>query len=273
MLCRVTPWPVAESGWAKRRPRVAVVTVNYNTRDVIARLIYSVRTRLSRAQVPLLVVVDNGSVDGSADLLADLADKQQIVMLANGSNRRHGPALTQAVDWLAANVAGDVDLIWILDSDCLVLRADVIDMLSRQHRPLAPAAVGQVDEGTGYLAVNSLVIDPAQVWREPLPAFQDDGDPARQLLATVDAERLHQAQFPFRADRYVLHRGRATLEQIVLRGERDNPLYDWATDHHEPHWGLQPEGPDLWTTFDAEFNSRVPRLDGPTLAAALPPTS
>ena len=273
MLRRATPWPSAESGWAKQRPRVAVVTVNYNTCDLIARLIYSVRTRLSHADIPLLLVVDNGSVDGSADILAALADNQQIMLLANGSNRYHGPALTQALDWLAANAAHDVDLIWILDSDCIVLRADVMDGLAQQNRHLTPAVVGQVDEGTGYLAVNSLVIDPAQVWREPLPAFQDDGDPARHLLGAIDSQRLHQAQFPFRTDRYVLHRGRATLEQLVLRDERDNPLYDWAADHHEPHWGLQSEGPDLWSTFESEFNSRIPRLDGPTLAAAIARTT
>ena len=51
------------------RPLVSVIVVNWNTKDLLEDCLASVETHL--AQTPHeIIVVDNGSTDGSADLLA-----------------------------------------------------------------------------------------------------------------------------------------------------------------------------------------------------------
>ena len=52
--------------------RVAVITVSYNTRELTALLLWSLRQILAWESLEI-VVVDNGSTDGSAELLAKIA--------------------------------------------------------------------------------------------------------------------------------------------------------------------------------------------------------
>ena len=52
--------------------KVAVVTVSYNTRELTALLLWSLRTIVNWPDLEI-VVVDNGSADGSAELLAEAA--------------------------------------------------------------------------------------------------------------------------------------------------------------------------------------------------------
>jgi glycosyltransferase involved in cell wall biosynthesis len=80
---------------------VAVVTVSYNTRELTAFLLWSLR-RIVSWQALEIVVVDNGSRDGSAELLADAEHGGVCVLLANNVNRQHGPGLNQGVSWLAS---------------------------------------------------------------------------------------------------------------------------------------------------------------------------
>ncbi len=87
-----------QPGW--RRPdqaigqpaRVAVVTVNYNTRDLIALLLWSFYRVMERRSAFTVVVVDNGSVDGSARMLADFSAVGLCTVLENDRNLGHGRA-------------------------------------------------------------------------------------------------------------------------------------------------------------------------------------
>ena len=70
------PWPTEESSVvATQHCRVGVVTVNWNTRDFLARLVFGVQRLLPRGTVVEVVVVDNGSSDGSEELAQRLADR------------------------------------------------------------------------------------------------------------------------------------------------------------------------------------------------------
>ena len=93
-----TTWPYSDSRVRDGRP--GIVVVNYNTRRLVAQLIYS----LYRTLRPLafgLVVVDNGSTDESAELLSAVAAAGLCDLIANPTNRYHGPGLNQGVSYLA----------------------------------------------------------------------------------------------------------------------------------------------------------------------------
>ncbi len=143
---RVTAWPTRIKATAAQ-PRVAVVTANYNTRLLVAQLIYSLYARLGDQQVAQVVVVDNASTDGSRSLLERMAASGLCALIANDAQRYHGPALNQAMNWLAERQRMDgpellIDYVWVLDSDCVVMRGDTLFTATRalQHaggRPLA----------------------------------------------------------------------------------------------------------------------------------------
>jgi len=92
-------WPgAARAG----RDRVAVVSVSYNTRELTGLLLWSLRRIVDWPGLEI-VIVDNGSRDGSAELLAEAGRAGVCVLLANDVNRRHGPGLNQAISWLACH--------------------------------------------------------------------------------------------------------------------------------------------------------------------------
>ena len=43
--------------------------------------------------------------------------------------------------------------------------------------------------------------------------------------------------FPFTSEGFVLHLGRGSLAAVVKGSDREHEMYQWAVDHHEPHYG------------------------------------
>jgi hypothetical protein len=97
---------------------VTVVTVSYNTAELTAMLLWSLHRVLDEPGIAV-VVVDNGSTDGTLELLGPPAGTGYCRLLSLQENRGHGPALNHAFEVLAADrtLPGRV---WILDSDCVV---------------------------------------------------------------------------------------------------------------------------------------------------------
>jgi GT2 family glycosyltransferase len=101
---RQTFWVAGDVVWWPRksgagREKVAVVTVSYNTRELTALLLWSLRTIVNWPDLEI-VVVDNGSADGSAELLAEAAQAGICVLVANDVNRQHGPVSTkESLGW------------------------------------------------------------------------------------------------------------------------------------------------------------------------------
>lgn len=81
------------------------------------------------------------------------------------------------------------------------------------------------------------------------------------------------AEFPFAAEGYLVHRGRASLAAVVASGDRSHPLYEWALEHHEPHFGGTPRGRERYESIHARFRSEVGDLSGASLIAACQPPS
>jgi hypothetical protein len=256
-------WPGTER---QRAGRVAAVIVSYGTRDLTAQLVFSLRRVLPADALAAIVVVDNASGDGSAELLGALAQAGVVELIANRRQRYHGPGINQALSHLARRQDElDIDYVWILDSDVVVLRGDTLDDAVPAIAAAGAAMLGQDEPGRGGdqapLPLNCLLLDPARVWRRGLPPFEHAGDPSARLQRALAARGERLAPFPFRHGSYVLHLGRGSLRALVEREEAGNDLFGWASDHHEAHFGGHPLGAQLHAAFLARYRAEVPDDD------------
>lgn len=269
------PWP-ARSGGSEAGDRAAIVVVNYDTRVLLSHLIFSLCRILGRDQFTALVVVDNGSRDGSVELLRALHEAGLVHLIANRRQRYHGPALNQALSWLARRqatvaTAERVDYILVLDSDTLVLRRDAIGDAVAAMRAHGAAVAGEIyqhPDADPLVQLNSLMLDPTMVWRRRFPPFFDDGDPARALQLAVRAAGLRIEHFPFLHHSYVLHLGCGTLGRIAHAEETDHPLYGWALHHRNPHYTNHPLGSRLHHAVLDAYRSEVSDDSPAALVAA-----
>ncbi|MEY9932939.1 glycosyltransferase involved in cell wall biosynthesis [Catenulispora sp. GP43] len=255
----------AEPVWWPRAPtvaagRVAVVTVSYNTRELTAFLLWSLRTIVAWPDLEI-VVVDNGSGDGSAQYLAEAARAGVCTLLANDGNRQHGPGLNQGISHLAARPGPHPEWVWVLDSDVVATRPDVLSAAVGTAREHAAALVGEPQHdrwhADGRFGLFSLLIDPAVVWRGSVGPFTDGGDPSSDLLASAARQGIQTAAFPFTADGHVIHRGRGTLAAVHAAGERDHPLYAWAETHHAAHYAEVPGADQRYQALRSRFRKEV----------------
>jgi glycosyltransferase involved in cell wall biosynthesis len=260
-------WPRAQRG-----RDVAIVTVNYNTRDDVALLLWSICRNISDGLHSVLVV-DNGSTDDSAVLLAGCAEAGLCTLMVNETNRYHGPALNQALSHLATTQSEHPPRwVWVLDSDCVVTNPSVLNEATTVASERGAALLGERRwdqwHDCNRLAVHSLLVDPSQVWQPTIAAFEEGGDPSYELERSCVEAGLPVVAFPFVSEGYVIHRGRSTLARVRERDDSTNRLYDWATTHYEPHFEIVPGAREAYGRLLDAFRSAVPILDAQHLAAA-----
>jgi hypothetical protein len=256
------------------------VTVNYNTRDLAALLLWSIHRTL-RDQVWSVTVVDNGSTDGSRPLLERCRDAGLCELIANDANRHHGPALNQAMSHLATRERQErverVGWVWLLDSDCVVARTDTLDAALSAAADHDAALIGERTWDPWHrcdrVALHSMLFDPAQAWQLTHRPFSDDGDPAYALERSCRAAQSSVLPFPFTSQGFVIHRGRGTLASVQARGEDTNRLYRWATTHHDAHFERVPGAAATYARLLDQFNDTVPTLDAEHLVAACQPNA
>jgi hypothetical protein len=163
--------------------------------------------------------------------------------------------------------------VWVLDSDCIVLRADTLSAGVDLLMTTGSGLVGQwsVDEWHrrgDLLGLHCLLLDPAQVWRDPIAAFEDDGSPSRRLQESARHAGITAAELPFTRDGYVVHLGRTTLRALLRDDALGNRYYDWARTHAEPHFMGEPAAPLRYAAFLSEFTDEVGEPTAEHLIAA-----
>jgi glycosyltransferase involved in cell wall biosynthesis len=255
--------------------RIGIVVATSNTRRLIAQLVFSLYRRLGRDQFAELVVVDNASTDGSVELLGGLQEAGLVRLLRNERQQYHGPALTQGVSSLVERV----EYVWVLDSDVVVLRSDTVSDAVGVLQESGAAAVGQrmgdpvydrlLRHNKSMLHPCSLLLDPALIWRPPIPPFVEDGAPATAMQVGADQHGLKLVAFPFVEERYILHLGRGTLRELAEGGDVDNRYYDWAVEHREYHYAGDPDGARLYAEFCERFDAEVGELTHASLVDTL----
>jgi hypothetical protein len=150
----------------------------------------------------------------------------------------------------------------VLDSDCIVLRPDTLSAGVDLMRGTGAGLVGQWSVDAWHrpgdlLGLHCLLVDPAQVWRDPVVPFEEDGSPSRRLQDSAREHGVTAAELPFTRDGYVVHLGRTTLRAVLHDDARDNHYFEWARTHAEPHFMGEPEAPARYAAFLARFNDAV----------------
>jgi hypothetical protein len=118
---------------APREPKVSVVIVSYNTRDLLRRAVASV------ADEHETIVVDNASTDGSVEMLQ--SEYAEVRVIANRHNAGFGAANNQGVD------AASGDLVLFMNSDACA-------------EPGATATLASVFEDPGVVAAGGRLLSP-----------------------------------------------------------------------------------------------------------------
>jgi glycosyltransferase involved in cell wall biosynthesis len=278
-----TTWPPTPEYVDGGRPGLAIVVVNFNTARLISQLLFSLYRILGRSEFASVVVVDNGSTDGSREILEALAATQLIHLVANADQQYHGPALTQGISWLAerqgsAAPSERIRYVWTLDSDVVVLRRETARDAVRAFEGTGAAAVGQSQDNPvtsramrnnpTMLSPFSLILDPAQIWQPSIPPFVEDGAPATAMQVAADADDLRLVSFPFVEDGYLIHLGRGTLRGIAESRDTTNRYYEWAAGHNEPYYMGQEGAPSLYQRFCEVFDDEVGELTPERVTAA-----
>ena len=267
-------WPIDAP--AGPQAPVGVVTVSFNTRELTAQMIYSLFRHIQAPRLHL-VVVDNASTDGSAPMLQALADAGLCEAVFNAEQRYHGPGLNQAIGHLARRQrvvdAGErIGYLWVLDSDCMVTRDDALSAPVDLMRRTGAGIVGQPVHDQWHqgeiMGLHCLLIDPRQVWRAPVAAFEEHGSPSDALQRSAAAAGIAAARFPFTRDGYAVHLGRGTLRAIAEASDRDNRYYQWAREHHEPHFMEQGDAPARYSELLRHFTAEVGELTAESIVAA-----
>ena len=266
-----TPWPRGLT-LIDDAP-VGVIVVNYNTRDLTAQLIYSLYRRVHRPRFHL-VIVDNASTDGSPALLQELSDAGLCEIVLNCEQRYHGPGLNQGMDYLAQRQGTAAErerlrYVWILDSDCVVMRDDTlssaVDVLGTTRAGLVGQWFYDDWHHRDMLALHSLLLDPVLVWQEGITPFQDDGNPSEALQRSAARAGVRAVEFPFTRNGSIIHRGRGTLRALVESDDRSNGYFAWATGHNDPHFSGEAAARLAYPRVLDEFRSDV----GDVTAASL----
>jgi hypothetical protein len=271
-----TVWPAPRSHATGKR-RVACVVANFNTRELIAGLLFSLYRLLGKEQFTTIVVVDNHSQDGSLELLNACADAGLIHLIRNARQHYHGPALNQGISWLAQQQGQispeqTIDYIWVLDSDVIVLRPNTVFDAVNLLETTGAAAVGELQydrwNKEDLAGLHSFLLDPTLAWTPTHPPFLETGDPSTSLQQSLRQQGMAVVDFPYCAEGYLLHLGRGTLHEVAQSNLTAHKYFKWATEHYEYHYGGNPHGQQLHQAFLACFRQEIPSLNTTNLIAA-----
>jgi dolichol-phosphate mannosyltransferase len=209
-----------------RRKALAIVLPAYNEERNLGPLLDSIRDAMAEAAVPYrVIVVDDGSVDQTAEAVASRESSMPLLLVRHPRNQGLGPTIRDGLR-LATELAGDGDVIVTMDAD-------------QSHNPgLIPRLLQAIHEG------HDVVI--ASRYR---PGSRVCGLPAARILVSLGASWTFRILFPtagvrdftcgyraYRAallktalatygDRFIEAEGFHSMAEILLKLRRLHPIF------------------------------------------------
>lgn len=183
--------------------RVTAVIVNFNTQYLLHSAYTSLR--VFYPYIPI-IIVDNGSIDGSSTWIRNLKDPN-LTVLHLSSNIGHGPAMDKAIRHMPCEFA------FTLDTDCTVVNGQFIERMvntfDKDPQQYATGWLRHVD-GNGVavdvntpgktLAYFSYIHPCASMYRismyNDLQPFEHHGAPCLRNMITAWAKGLYLVDFP-----------------------------------------------------------------------------
>lgn len=270
---RQPAWP---PGPRSAAPSTTLISVNFNTLELTAMMLFSLFRVTRPHSVQRVIVVDNRSTDGSREVLREVAHAGLICLIENRWQRYHGPALSQGVRRAHADHVGGVartDRLVTLDSDAFVLRPDAFDVLGRALDREGAAVAGELLVGMGmpdgYAHVAALMLDPRQAVSPDLPPFLEHGHPGLPMQLALRETGATIVDVPVFTGGYIFHLWQGTLATIVDGKRNWNAHYQWAADNlSRPRLDLRQLAEPV-RQLRSHLRAEAPDLTGPELVAAL----
>lgn len=217
-------------------PRVSLVTVSFNTLDHVKLMLLTLADTLGKQDLKRIVIVDNGSTDGSREFLARLG--APVAVVHNDGRSTHARGLRVGISYIERKekeVAADqrTNVYLIVDPDIIFLREDWFEAMT--NRILAEVAIVgelQYDVGEPYAHPSCLMLRRDCYQDSAIWPFVDHGAPALWLQQSLRKAGYAIFDFPVRSENYVLHVGRGSIAGI----KRSVPTSPYATVCDDAHF-------------------------------------
>lgn len=237
----------------------SLIVVNFNTLDHLKLMLATLAEKGSDWNLNNIVIVDNGSTDGSWDFLKLLSSRTRIYCVRNSGRTSHASGLRfgiKASKQICDNSQSGPENYFVIDADILFLRNDLLSRMVQMLNGEQAAVVGelQYDVGEPYAHPSCMLLhgdsyqDP-RVW-----PFVDHGAPALWLQRSMRRIGMRIVDFPIKKDEYIVHVGRGSLAGIKAFAHRSPYASARVTD---PHFHGNPNGEKLWVSKKIQFQDML----------------
>jgi len=240
--------------------RVSVVTVSFNTLRLTKLMLLTLADCWLHAQPRKLVVVDNGSTDGSREFLRRLSVSSPILhVIENRGQSSHAHGLRCGIRHIESiereiSVTQRTNVFLIVDSDVIFLSSDlfprIIEVLIRQDAAL----VGQLqyDVGEPYAHPCCMLLRRDCYGDKRVLPFVNHGAPALWLQRSMRKAGMKIVDFPVLEESFIVHRGRGTIDAIPSHAR----FHSCATaPYHGAHYHGNANGEQLWYATESRFDA------------------